>query len=385
MNIVLLTSVDGNGGSPSTAYHTARLLARAGHQATLFAPGNYWKERGAREGVAVDASLELKRGFHPLSFWRDWRRFRKFMRAQKIDAVLVQKSPEQWLARFALAGFAKKVGFVRLRGVVFAIKPSSFNRWLHHSQQRVACSASVIAEQYAKLPGFDRARVRVLLEGVDIERYTPATLQERAEARKTLGLDPEALVLGTAGRPSSVKGHDLLLRAFAKAGPFADRPPVKLAIFWDESRRGPGAFTKEQFDASARELGVAERVLVRPGKLDDMRTVYRALDAYILPSRGSEGSSRAGLEASASGLPLIASHVGVLPDLIEDGQTGRLVPPNDEAALAAALKELIAHWPAAQSLGAAARTRMEAKFRDTQYADALARLIEEAVAEARAK
>lgn len=385
MKIAILTSVAGNGGSAHTAFQTARLLAKAGHAATLFAPGTYWKDRGAREGVTVDNSLELRRGFRPFSFTCDFLRFRRFLARGGADVVIVQKSPEQWLADFVLRSLWRKTGFVRMRGVVFAIKPSGFNRRLHNRMDLVLCSAGVIADQYKVLSGFQTGHVKVLLEGVDTARFRPAAPEEKKAARERFKLDPHALIIGTAGRPSPVKGHDLLVEAFAKAYGRASvkahaaqkrAPNVRLCVFSDESRRGPGSY--EDLHVLAERDGISAHVDLRPGHIDDMRHVYHALDAYILPSRGSEGSSRAGLEASASGLPLLASRVGVLPDLVQDGVTGRLLPPDDAEALARELETLIETWPAPQALGRAARERIERDFREEAYVAKFVELLTQA-------
>jgi glycosyltransferase involved in cell wall biosynthesis len=377
MTIVLLTAIAGNGGSAATLFHNARILRERGASATFFAPGTYWKSRGNSEGVAVENSLELRRGFRPLSFARDFVALRRFIVQNNVDAVIVQKSPEQWLAAFVLKTISRPVKLVRLRGVVFPIKPSRFNRWLHNSMNAVICSASVIADQFRALPGFKMDRVHVLLEGIDSKKFAPATLEQRLVARTKWSLNPDALLIGTAGRPSPIKGHEILVRAFAKAFPTATLTNgivVRLAIFADESRRGPGSY--QSLDELCRELKIRERVDLIPGFIDDMRSVYHALDAYVLPSLGSEGSSRAGLEACASGLPVLASRVGVLPDLIDDRKSGLLLPPGDVAALAEKLYELAATWPSYKLYGDAARERIVTQFSEEKYGATLVDLIE---------
>jgi|GEM_PF-1028199 len=372
MNIALLTAIAGNGGSAATLFHNARILHTLGAEVTFFAPGDYWVARGAKDGVKVVNSLELRRGLRIASFCRDFLAFRRFVIEKNVDVVIVQKSPEQWLAALVLKTISRRVALVRLRGVVFPIKPSLFNRWLHHVMDAVICSASVIAEHFRSLPGFKMDRVQVLLEGIDPMKFAPASLEQRNAARAKWALDADAVVIGTAGRPSPVKGHDVLVRAFAKAFPnetTAGGKPVRLAIFADESRRGPGSY--KSLDDLCRELGIRERTQLIPGYIDDMRCVYHALDAYVLPSLGSEGSSRAGLEACASGLPVIASRVGVLPDLIVDGKTGLLVPPSDVDALAAKLVELAATWPAFTIYGNAARERIVTQLSEEIYGSKL--------------
>ena len=368
MNIVLLTAIAGNGGSAATLFHNARILRERGAATTFFAPGDYWKSRGDAEGVTVNNSLQLRRGFRPLSFAHDFFALRRFILQNRVDAVIVQKSPEQWLAAFVLKTISRPVKWVRLRGVVFPIKPSLFNRWLHNSMSAVICSASVIAEQFRALPGFKMDRVHVLLEGIDTKKFAPATPELRRAARAKWALDPDALLIGTAGRPSPIKGHDILVRAFAKAFPTAaltGGKTVRLAIFADESRRGPGSY--QSLDALCRELKIRERTDLIPGFIDDMRSVYHTLDAYVLPSLGSEGSSRAGLEACASGLPVLASRVGVLPDLIDDRKSGLLLPPGDVAALAEKLYELAATWPKYKLYGDAARQRVVTQLSEEHY------------------
>lgn len=379
MKIAILTSVAGNGGSAATAYHNAKVLREAGEDAVLFAPGTYWPERGEKEGVPVQGDLELRRGFRPFSFFGDFRRLRRFIKKEQADAVIVQKSPEQWLAFFVLKTISRKIAFVRLRGVVFPIRPSLFNRWIHNAADLVLCSASLIAGGFRALPGFRQDRLRTLLEGVDTERFVPPGDEERGAARERFGLAPEALYIGTAGRPAPVKGHDVLVRAFAQAHGQVKpgEREVRLAIFSDESRRGPGSYN--DLEKLCDELGIWDRVDLKPGYLEDMRDVYRALDVYVLPSRGSEGSSRAALEARASGLPLIASSVGVLPDLIDDGVNGKLVPPGDVSVLAGELKRLIEEWPTARMWGEAARKTSEEHFREQDYAKKLVSMLREAV------
>lgn len=382
MRVAILTSVEGNGGSAATAFHTACALKTAGWDVVLFAPGEYWPVRGRKEGIEVQ-TLELRRGFHLLSFLNDLKAFRAFVKRTKPDVVLVQKSPEQWLAFLSMKLISRKPALVRLRGVVTPVGAGLFNRWLHAGFAAVVCSANVIAQQYGSV--CSKEKLKVVLEGVDTRRYVPATREQKFSARQKLGLFPNAFYIGTAGRPAPVKGHDLLVGAFAGAWEMI-RPPTanpkspkdpRLVIFSDESRRGPGSYSN--LADMATHLNMAQHITIKPGFIEDMRLVYQAIDVYVLPSRGSEGSSRAGLEASASGLPLIASSVGVLPDLVQDGVTGRLVQPGDIEALKAGLNELFETWPRPLQWGSAARAHMEGEFSEEHFARKLQYALEQAL------
>jgi glycosyltransferase involved in cell wall biosynthesis len=110
----------------------------------------------------------------------------------------------------------------------------------------------------------------------------------------------------------------------------------------------------------ARDLGVADHFEFL-GQRDDIPALLSAADLFVLPSR-SEGLPNAVLEAMGSGLPIVATRVGGIVELIDDGRTGRLVPPDDAAALSSALLELIAHPERAAAFGKAGRIEAEARY-----------------------
>ncbi|MFZ4408607.1 MAG: glycosyltransferase [Paracraurococcus sp.] len=163
---------------------------------------------------------------------------------------------------------------------------------------------------------------KVVLNGVDTDRFTPADAAARAAARAALGLPAGRPVIGIAARLERVKGVDLAIAAMA-----ALPGDAILAI---AGAGGEAAVLKDQ----AVTLGLGDRVRFL-GLLDDMPRFYAALDLYCLPSR-NEGLPLALLEAQASGLPVVATSVGGVPAAV-DPASGALVPAEDPAALAAAL------------------------------------------------
>ena len=194
-----------------------------------------------------------------------------------------------------------------------------------------------------------RAHVHLVYHGVDQQFFAPPSVFGSFRD----GSDPAAPVrLLSVGRFHPKKGFDVLLGAFARL-----RAHVRLTVvgYGQEERR---------LRALARSLGVEDRVrwagpLDHPG----VRALYRASDLFVLSPRVARDGDRDGLpnvvlEALSQGLPVVATRVSALPELVEDGVSGRLVPPEDPAALAGALTELI-HDPAArQRLGAAGIRRV---------------------------
>lgn len=174
----------------------------------------------------------------------------------------------------------------------------------------------------------------VIYNGIDTHRFCPAAGQEERLARRAqLGLPSDAILIGAIGRLERVKGQDLLLQALTRL-PAA----YHLVLAGDGTQRAPLA-------TAAEELGVAARVHFL-GLQDDPAVVMQALDLFCLPSR-AEGLPLALLEAQACGLPIVATAVGGVPAALPPG-AGIVVPPEDTAALAAALSAVLDLPPAAR-------------------------------------
>ena len=202
-----------------------------------------------------------------------------------------------------------------------------------------------------RLDGLSAARLTVLALGVDHVRFSPRLPGARRACLSRWGVGEERWVIGTAARLEPQKAQRDLVRAaasvcreflqatFVVAGEGSERPAL---------------------EAEIQRLGLHDRVLL-PGFVDDMPAFLRELDAFVLSSR-FEGLPWALLEAAASGLPAVATRVGGVPDLVQDGVTGLLIAPGDPAALAAALGSLHARPDWAAEMGAAARRQVLERF-----------------------
>lgn len=212
----------------------------------------------------------------------------------------------------------------------------------------VACSHSV-ARHIAP------ARSRVIYAGVAAARAIP---RERATGP----------VFGAAGRLVAVKGFDCLLRAFAAM--VAAVPQARLQICGDGPLRG-------ELEDLAHDLGIA-RAVTFLGWRQDYPAPASGWDVFVQPSL-EEGFGVALLEAMAQGLPAIASDVGGIPELVQPGVTGWLVPPGNDAALARALLESLRAPSASRRMGDAARRSAE-RFSAEAMAMQTATLYEELLA-----
>ncbi len=213
-----------------------------------------------------------------------------------------------------------------------------------------ACSAD-LRDRGVRL-GARPATTTVIPYGVDIREFRPDEAA-RTAVRAELGLDDGApLVLGL-GRLVAKKGFGVLLDAWPQV--LAHAPRATLCIVGYGDLRGP-------LEEQARRLGVATQVRF-PGQLERRRAAayMAAADVFALPivREGVDGLPNVLLEAMGAGMPVVASRVAGVPDVIDDDVHGMIVPERDPAALAAAILRLITDRPFAEQLGRAARARVE--------------------------
>ncbi len=173
--------------------------------------------------------------------------------------------------------------------------------------------------------------------GVDLRRIADARVGEGLAGE--LGIAGRTVV-GIVAKLSPVKGHEHFLRA--AAGIAKARDDVAFLVVGDGPR-------KEMLTEMAKELEIEDAV-VFAGARDDVPSLLKLMDVFVLSSL-SEGSPNAVLEAMAAGLPVIATDVGGLPDIVIDGESGILVPPGDSEALEKAIMELLKDPERAAAMG----------------------------------
>jgi glycosyltransferase involved in cell wall biosynthesis len=213
-----------------------------------------------------------------------------------------------------------------------------------------------------------RARTRVIHDGLAVD----ARRAPRQPARAALSLPREAEVIAVLGRVSDWKGQDVLVSALADPR-LARRRTI--GVIAGE----PWAGANERLDAVlalADRLGVRDRLRL-VGFRNDVENVYGAADVIAVPSTEPDPLPNAALEAAAAGCTVIASAHGGLPEIIDDGRTGRLVTPGDPAALARAAAELLEDPAECSRLGAAAAADARERFSPERLLEAIQTLYDE--------
>ena len=187
------------------------------------------------------------------------------------------------------------------------------------------------ADALASRLGADPRHISVAPIGVDTERFRP---RGKNDARARLGIHTDEESLLYVGRLDPIKGADVLLRAI---GLLATRPTLTLRIIGGDVDASFSSTLRQQ----VADLGIEEKVTwLGPIPNEELPCHYAAADALIVPSH-SESFSIVAAEAMASGTPAVASDVPGPASFIQDGVSGRLVPPGDPPALAAAIADLL--------------------------------------------
>jgi glycosyltransferase involved in cell wall biosynthesis len=229
-------------------------------------------------------------------------------------------------------------------------------------------------------------RLRVFYPPVVLDRFDPENV-DRAAARAEFGFAPHDSVLGTVGNLNPQKGHEYLLRAAAAAR--ARRATVKVLLV-GSSHDTHRSYERELYKlCRSLELSVGSDV-VFAGGLDDVRPALAAMDVFVLSSPGSEGAPTAIEEAMMMSLPVVATDVGSVREVVDHGTTGFVVPPRDPYALAESVLRVLDNPRMGEQFGSRARQQAVARFSAEEcarvhvdaYESALARRARRAPAEA---
>jgi glycosyltransferase involved in cell wall biosynthesis len=233
------------------------------------------------------------------------------------------------------------------RGVSFPVRGL---RRLGYTTPRVHAIVAVCASIKRGLvdAGVPPDKIEVIYSGTDLDRFHPGV--DGAPIRRALGLGPAHRLVTQVGVRSWRGWTDVITAMATVAARQSDARLLFVGV--------PGPRVAE-IDARAREAGVADRVLTLPVR-EDVPAILCASDVVVDASYAGAGITGSIREALACERPVVATAVEGMPELVRDGETGRLVPPRRPAALAEAICAVLADPTAAQAMARAGRKRVEA-------------------------
>ncbi|HXE79482.1 MAG TPA: glycosyltransferase family 4 protein [Vicinamibacterales bacterium] len=318
---------------------------RAGGERTLLVahPDGELRRRAA-EGLdfvplAPSHELDLKAG---------WRLSRLLNRLQ--PSIVHAHDPHAVaMAALALsmASLQRPCAFIASRRVDFRLKKNSFSRWKYRQVDAFICASNAIAGILVQ-DGIDSSRVFTVHEGIDVERVAHA---RPVSAHAELWLPAHAPVVLNIGALVEHKGQRHLVDAAAIV--VREMPDARFVILGE----GPLRSALEQ---QVRHLRLEKHVFL-PGFRADVLGWLKGADVFVMPSE-LEGLGTSILDAMAAGLPVVASRTGGIPEVIEDGTTGLLVPPRSAQDLAASILRLLGDAALRERMGQAGWARVREHF-----------------------
>jgi glycosyltransferase involved in cell wall biosynthesis len=342
------------GGAQENTFHTVRLADRTRFEPDLIAGPTSGSEGSIEElvraaGIEVTRIPGLVRNVSPLNDWRALHALERLFRERRYHIVHTHTSKAGYLGRMAAARAGVPVVVHTPHGHIFDGYFPSPVTWLftllerraaRHTDRLVALTARGIGDHLRQ--GIGRPdQWLAIFSGIDFEPFD-AAIARREQTRAALGIGQEEVLVGAVGRLEPVKGFAYFVEAM-HAVAYAV-PEARFVLVGDGSQ-------ERKLRRQALNMGPRMHFL---GLRRDVPDLMAAMDVLVLPSV-NEGMGRVVLEAGAAGIPVVATRVGGVPDIVADGITGLLVPPRAPAAIARAVVELALDPARRQSMGAAAR------------------------------
>jgi glycosyltransferase involved in cell wall biosynthesis len=288
--------------------------------------------------------LDIRNYHSPLSVAR----VVQWLKKKKADIVHTHGYPAGVLGRVAaiIAGSPCIIHHVHSTYLELNRRHHSMEKLLSRFSRRIICCSESVKHFVRDRENIAHDKLTVLYNGVAEPRSMDR--QSGAELRSTLGIPEGSPVVGCVASLTRHKGYRYLLEAFKETG------DAVLLIIGD----GP---ERKELEQLSRDLEISNRVIFAGHKMDVSPYVH-IMDIAVLPSSEREGLGISIIEAMALSKPVIATAVGGLPEVVEDGRTGILVKPKHSSSLATALHKLLASPHLRKDMGARGKKRYEKMF-----------------------
>ncbi|MCF7751681.1 glycosyltransferase [Bacillus subtilis subsp. subtilis] len=353
MKILYTNFHSGDGGGHTTYLVSLARALSARHQVFMAAPDDSRVLRVARaEGIAEPLDIAFSSGLPTLGQqWADMRRLRRLVQQQRIDIVHANGARDHRVVMEVVAGLTHrpKLVFTKHNSKPSATFGNAIRaRW---GTDRVIAVSAHTRQMLLDSP-YRRCPIDVIRNGVDLARFAPAEASAGAALRARWTTDPDALVLVSNAGTDGHKGWIDLVEAVATLPESIGRH-IHIAV--------AGRDADPRLLARVTALGLGTQVHL-PGLLDDIRPFVASGDVGFVLSHDVETISFACREMMAMGKPVLVSDYAGLPENIDHGHDGWIVPVRNIAAIAAQVAQLYAQRHDLAGVGAAARQRAVREF-----------------------
>ncbi len=359
LDILHTESSTGWGGQEARTVLEAEHLTRRGHRVRIAGPPKSGIEREVRRRGLPFLPLAIRSVMDLPAYLR----LTRLLRRERPLILHTHSSKDSWLA--GLAGKRAGVPVIfRTRHVSIPVHAHRLNP-IYRLPDRIIATASATRNHLVSKVGVALERVVTLPTGVDLDRFGPHVTGRGI--REEFGLAEGTPVVGIVAQLRGSKGHDHFIEA---AGLISRaNPEVKFLIAGD-GRWRPLVVEK------IRSQGMRERVIMT-GYREDVPNIMAALDVLVIASTRTDGIPQAGLQALATGVPVVGTNVGGIPEILRDGECGSLVEPGDARALAGAIETLLADPARRQRMGQTGLRMVRERYSLEAMLDTLENLYEE--------
>ncbi len=327
MRIIQIIDVRWYNACADFAIKQAQGLSLAGHDVLLLAnPGSPPAIKAREAGLNTNEEINFSSALRTLQAARH---LRKTAATFDADIILAHRGESHLIAALASRGIKAKV--VRFRGDVRPPRGNLFSRWLNLKKTHgIAVSSERLKIDYEKKFGLNGVPLKVIYPALEKAQFIPNASKAALKAKN--GLAPDQPVVGIVGRLSPVKGH----RYFIEAAKLVSTkyPKAQFVI-----AGGDAQIKQAELQISAALLRVPNIHFF--GLVDNVAELIAAFDIGVIASVGSEMICRVLLEYYAAGLPVVATSVNQISELVLQSDGGLLVPPADSVAMGEAIKKLL--------------------------------------------
>lgn len=274
-------------------------------------------------------------------------RLARYLKTRRIQVVNTHSGVDTWIGSLA-AKLARVPVLVRTRHLDLPLK-RTWSNFVHYLPDIVVACGQTMRSHLVEGCGFPAEKVVSIPTGVPFDRFVPQ--RDRAAVRKEIGIGEDVFMILMVGIIRGVKRHEIAVRALKQV--LADVPGSRLVL----AGEGP---MRRDMEELAQSLAISDHVYFL-GQRDDVADLMNAADVLLLTSR-SEGVPQAVTQALGLGLPVVATAVGGVPELVVDGECGVLVAPESIDQTAAALSRIARDKAAARNMGAKGQAHVHRLF-----------------------
>jgi glycosyltransferase involved in cell wall biosynthesis len=357
MKIVIAESSTAMGGQElAVLLHAEGLRKRAHDVRLILEPGSSIFLKAVEQGLRVEP-VGMSRARYPAAIVA----FRNILTRERPALLHVNSSRDSWIGGLAARLVSPRVKVIRSRHISTPLNRTVMTRILYRRLMDfvIVTGSELTRRGLIERDGLEPDRVAAFPIGIDVDQFKPG--RPDRDLRHEFNLPKEQRLVGLISYLRSYKGHEYFIEAAVRV--LSQAKDVTFLIVGE----GPEEARLRERIAS---LGLSSNVRML-GFRGDLLNVFRSLDLFVIPSVEGDTIPQVLMQALAMGLPVVSTTVGSIPDVVQDGRTGFVVPPRDAGALAGRILVLLEDAALRAEMGRRGRALVEQEYSLSRMLDQL--------------